>query len=107
MSKCTPRDTFTPGWEHLLLGKRSLLSVRGQTMVRTGTIPLLLVVSRLVRLFSAGKKFSNCRSFLGVGTYVEVWGVAQGSSCLRGMTVVACRDAGFPKRYQRGSLVVV
>jgi len=23
------------------------------------------------------------------------------------MTVVACRDAGFPKRYQRGSLVVV
>ena len=41
----------------------------------------------------------------GVGTYVEVWGVAQRSSCLRGMTVVACRDAGFPKRYQRGSLL--
>ena len=38
--------------------------------------------------------------------YVEVWGVAQRSSCLRGMTVVACRDAGFPKRYQRGSLSV-
>jgi len=38
---------------------------------------------------------------------VEVWGVAQRRRCLRGMTVVACRDAGFPKRYQRGSLVVV
>jgi len=50
---------------------------------------------------------NQCRGFLGVGTYVEVWGVAQRSSCLRGMTVVACRDAGFPKRYQRGSLVVV
>ena len=35
-----------------------------------------------------------------VGTYAEVWGDAQRSSCLRGMTVVACRDAGFPKRYQ-------
>jgi len=43
----------------------------------------------------------------GVGTYVEVWGVAQCRCCLQGMTVVACRDAGFPKRYQRGSLVVV
>jgi len=30
-----------------------------------------------------------------VGTYVEVWGVAQRSSCLRGMTVIACRDAGW------------
>jgi len=39
--------------------------------------------------------------------YVEVWGVSQRSSCLRGMTVVACRDVGFPKRCQRGSLVVV
>jgi len=48
-----------------------------------------------------------CKGFLGVRTYVEVWGVAQRSSCLRGMTVVACRDAGFPKHYQRGSLVVV
>jgi len=43
---------------------------------------------------------SQSRVFLGVGTYVEVWGVNQRSSCLRGMTVVACRDAGFPKRYQ-------
>ena len=38
---------------------------------------------------------------------VGVWGVAQRRRCLRGMPVVACRDAGFPKRYQRGSLVVV
>jgi len=27
--------------------------------------------------------------------HVEVWGAAQRSSCLQGMTVVACRDAGF------------
>jgi len=41
-----------------------------------------------------------------VGTHMEVWGVAQRRGCLRGMTVVACRDAGFPKGYQRGNLVV-
>jgi len=39
--------------------------------------------------------------------YVDVWGIAQRNSFLRGMTVVACRDAGFPKRYQQGSLVFV
>ena len=50
---------------------------------------------------------TNIRFPFGVGTYVEVWGAAQRSSCLRGMTFVVCRDAGFPKRYQRGSLVVV
>jgi len=54
------------------------------------------------------KNFVECyRVYFCVGTYVEVWGVAQRRRCLRGMTVVACRDAGFPKRYQRGSLVVV
>jgi len=42
-----------------------------------------------------------------VGTYFEVWGVAQGRGCFARNAVAACRDAGFPKRYQRGSLVVV
>jgi len=28
---------------------------------------------------------NQCRGFLGVGTYIEVWGVTQRRRCLRGM----------------------
>jgi len=86
----------------LRIAARRHLASRCHRVLPAGDVPLDLAEFCHVVALAPLQGFP-----FGVGTYVEVWGVAQHSSCLRGMTIVACTDAGFPKRYQRGSLVVM